>query len=93
MKKPLLEPSWSKVYFIYVLPSYICFSRLQTRAEESKDALISAEKELLVIRTQIQDVLDSRREVASEYVHALFTGAADPDFRRRLSSLKIAHKE
>lgn len=59
------------------------FSRLQIRAEESKDALISAEKELLVIRTQMQDVLDSRREVASEYVYVLFAGAAGPDFRRK----------
>ncbi len=48
--------------------------------EESKDALMSSEKELFVIRTQLQDALDSRREVAAEYVHVSSAGAADPDF-------------
>ncbi|KAF9450695.1 hypothetical protein P691DRAFT_773695 [Macrolepiota fuliginosa MF-IS2] len=41
-------------------------AKIHVRLEDSKDALISVEKELLVVRTQLQDAVDSRREVASE---------------------------
>lgn len=48
--------------FVFVVLVVRAYSRL----EESKDALISAEKESLVVKTQIQDILESRREVAAE---------------------------
>jgi len=51
---------------MYVSKQLTLHHRLQDRVTQTKDALINAEKEAFMLRTQMQEALNSRNETSLE---------------------------